>query len=258
MKARKRFGQHFLHDEHVINRIIAGMAVTDTDHVVEIGPGHGALTEHLVVVNPTLTVIEIDRDLTPLLAARFPSINIIHADVLRVDLAQALDPQRRWRFVGNLPYNISSPLLLKLAEFQRQQPGTFVDGFFMLQREMAERVAAQPGTKAWGRLSVMMQVQFDIQHWFDVGPESFDPPPRVWSSVIRICPHAEPLVTDTQVLRNLDKVVRAAFAGRRKTLSNSLRQLPLDWDSCEQSGNVRADDVPLSGYLELAQQLGTE
>ncbi len=249
MRARKRFGQHFLSDEAVLQQIERVVGLRPTDRVLEIGPGHGALTDLLIHAPQVYKAVEIDRDLVPLLRARHPTLVVINADVLTVNFAEVLDPGEPWRVIGNLPYNISSPLLNVLTEFVRACPDRIADMHFMLQREMAERLAAQPGTKAWGRLSVMVQLQFNVELLFDVAPESFTPPPRVWSSVIRMLPRN--LIPEQIDVAVLDKVVRMAFSGRRKRLSNSLRALDIDWQHSALDPGLRADNVTAQEFLGL-------
>lgn len=250
MRARKRFGQHFLTDAGVLQAIAAAVALQADDPVLEIGPGQGALTEVLAPGVARYVAVEIDRDLVPLLKVGFPQLEVVNADILRVDLAELLDAAQPWRVVGNLPYNISSPLLIKLTDFARQYPGRLKDLHFMLQREMADRLLAQHGSKAWGRLSVMAQLQFDVEHILDVAPESFAPPPKVWSSVIRLLPRSRPVPeVDVAVL---DRVLRFAFAGRRKRLSNSLKPLGLDWSALALDPGLRADNVSLEDYVAIA------
>jgi 16S rRNA (adenine1518-N6/adenine1519-N6)-dimethyltransferase len=249
MRARKRFGQHFLTDEAILQQMERVIGLRAADRVLEIGAGHGALTDLLIGAPSVYKAVEIDRDLVPLLRARHPSLEVINADILRVDLADVMDAGEPWRVIGNLPYNISSPLLSVLTEFTRQYPQRVADMHFMLQREMAERLAAQPGTKAWGRLSVMVQLQFDVELLFDVAPQSFNPPPRVWSSVIRMLPRNQiPAEVDVAVL---DQIVRMAFAGRRKRLSNSLKALDIDWNHSTLDPGLRADNVTALEYLSL-------
>ena len=232
------------------------MQLRATDHLLEIGPGRGALTDHLVNSTKTFKAIEIDRDLVPLLRARFPQLEVINADVLSVEFAPLLDPEGT-RLVGNLPYNISSPLLLKIATHMREHAGTIRDGHFMLQREMAQRMAAVPGTKAWGRLSVMLQVSAEVFHLFDVAPESFSPPPKVWSSVVRILPKPVPMIERPAQIAALDRLLKLAFSGRRKRLSNSLKSLNLDWQMTGIDSGLRADDVTLEEFVKLAQILSS-
>ena len=249
MRARKRFGQHFLSDEAVLQQIERVVGLRAADRVLEIGPGHGALTDLLIHEPRVYKAVEIDRDLVPLLRARHPSLAVINADILKVNFADVLDAGEPWRVIGNLPYNISSPLLGAMTEFVRSYPDRVADMHFMLQREMAERLAAQPGTKAWGRLSVMVQLQFKVEFLFDVAPQSFTPPPRVWSSVIRLLPRN--LIPDDIDVALLDRVVRMAFSGRRKRLSNSLRELDIDWQHSALDPGLRADNVSAQEFLDL-------
>jgi 16S rRNA (adenine1518-N6/adenine1519-N6)-dimethyltransferase len=253
VKARKRFGQHFLSDDGVLDRIVRALRPNPADLLLEIGPGQGALTAYLAreVCVPDApgryVAVEIDRDLVPLLRTRFPALELVNADILRVDLA-ALFGAGSWRVVGNLPYNISTPLLVLLLEHLPQ----IRDMHFMLQREVAERLAATPGTKAWGRLTVLMQYHCTVEHLFDVAPDSFTPPPRVWSAVIRIVPRAHKPPVDTAAL---DSVLRHAFAQRRKRLSNALQSLQIDWTACAVDPGKRADAVTVEEYLALARAL---
>ena len=254
MKARKRFGQHFLTDQSVLSRIGSACQIGTNDVVFEIGPGHGALTEHLIAAEPKRYIaVEIDRDLVPSLRAKFPQVEVINQDILRVDLATLTgELGTDLRVVGNLPYNISTPLLLKLAHWSRSNPGKLRDGVFMVQRELGERLAAQPGSKSWGRLSVMTQLSFQIEYLFDVSPESFAPPPRVWSSIIRLIPGQTWAHLTPQQIDAVDRVCRFSFAGRRKKLSNSLKPLEIDWSQETIDPMVRADDVSIEEFVSLA------
>lgn len=222
-RARKRFGQHFLRDDHVIDRIVGLVGPVAGDRIIEIGPGEGVITVPLVDSGADVVAIEIDRDLAAALRRRFAdrsNFRLIEADVLRVDFA-TLEPAAcaPWRVVGNLPYNISTPLLERLLDAAAR----FSDMTLMLQREVAERLAAAPGSRDYGRLSVMAARRARIEHGFGVGPDSFSPPPKVDSAVIRVFPLA-PAATDTMFERRLGELVRDAFSGRRKTIANSLRR----------------------------------
>ena len=256
MRARKRFGQHFLTDQGVLQNIVRVVGVTPGDHLLEIGPGHGALTDLLAETPALYRAVEIDRDLAPLLQARHPRLDIIVDDILRVDLQDVLDGDVPWRLLGNLPYNISSPLLAGLTSFVEAHPGQVADMHFMLQREMAERLSALPGTKAWGRLSVMVQLRFEVEHVFDVGPDAFKPPPKVWSSIVRLIPHPKPDAEIDVVV--LDRILRLAFSGRRKRLSNSLKSLELDWSAIDLDPGLRADNVAGHEYVMLARQVANQ
>jgi 16S rRNA (adenine1518-N6/adenine1519-N6)-dimethyltransferase len=220
-RPRKRFGQHFLHDPAVIERIAAAIAPVSGDALVEIGPGRGALTRRLLESDcGTLDAVEIDRDLAALLRREFggDSRFALHeADALRVDFsALARQRGRPLRIVGNLPYNISTPLLFHLLESVRQVQDLHV----MLQREVIARMAAQPGDAAYGRLTVMLSPWVEVERLFDVGPGAFQPPPQVWSAVARLTVRAGPAFA---INAAFPAVVAAAFSHRRKTLRNALR-----------------------------------
>jgi len=219
IRTRKRFGQHFLHDPAVLQRIARAVNPLPGEHLLEIGPGTGALTAHLLAALPQLDAIEIDRDLSESLRARWPQLTLHVADALEFDYA-ALARARGGplRVVGNLPYNISTPLLFRLLD----QVEHIVDLHVMLQREVIDRMAAAPGSKDYGRLTVMLAPRLQIEKLFDVGPGAFTPPPRVWSAVarLRVLP-----VPRFPVPPAFARVVSAAFAQRRKTLRNCLRQL---------------------------------
>lgn len=222
-KARKRFGQNFLHDAGVIRRVVGCIAPRPNQHLVEIGPGRGALTRELLATLGRLEAVELDRDLIgPLQAscAQLGELRVHSGDALRFDFCQLAQPGERLRLVGNLPYNISTPLLFHLLE----QSYCIDDMHFMLQKEVVARMAAEPGGKDYGRLSVMLQIQCEVFPLFDIGPAAFSPPPKVTSSLVRLRPLREPRfnIADPQVFAHL---VNEAFSHRRKTLRNSLRDL---------------------------------
>ena len=256
MKPRKRFGQHFLSDHGVLDQIVRAVRPRPCERLLEIGPGEGALTEYLAreVCTPDASgryvAVEIDRDLVPFLKARFAGVELVNADILRVDLSKLLE-SGDWRVVGNLPYNISTPLLVLLLEHLPN----IRDMHFMLQREVAERLAAEPGTKAWGRLTVLMQYHCVVDNLFDVPPESFTPPPKVWSAVVRIRPRIDKPEVNA---RALDTVLRHAFSQRRKRLSNALQSLVIDWSACGVDPGKRADAISVAEYLALAHALALE
>ena len=217
---RKRFGQHFLHDPAVLERIVQVIDPRPGDRLVEIGPGRGALTERLLARTGALDAVEIDRDLAGLLRERFPQRLTLHqADALKFDFA-ALAAARGGplRVIGNLPYNISTPLLFHLLA----TIGHLTDLHVMLQKEVVERMAAAPGTEHYGRLGVMLAPHVDVHWLFDVGPGAFQPPPRVWSAVARLVVLPRPRF---ELPEAYARVVAAAFSQRRKTLRNSLRAL---------------------------------
>jgi 16S rRNA (adenine1518-N6/adenine1519-N6)-dimethyltransferase len=245
LRARKRFGQHFLTDANVLARIVAAVNVKETEKLLEIGPGHGALTQLLYPHAGTFAAVEIDRDLIAMLRARFPDLTLINADILSVDMTSVL-AGGHWRLVGNLPYNISSPLLLKLFAHLP----LIKDMHFMFQRELSQRLAAVPGTKDWGRLSVLTQYHCQVQPLFDVAPEAFNPPPKVHSQVIRLVPRADKPVVDEEVLR---RVLRTAFSSRRKRLSNGLKLFALDWDQLPVTPDQRPDMLSVEDYVMIAQ-----
>jgi len=217
---RKRFGQHFLHDQSVIERIAATVAPQPGDTLVEIGPGEGALTGALLARIPHMLAVELDRDLVPRLQARFGDALEVHqADALRFDFA-ALAPPEGLRVTGNLPYNISTPLIFHLLDSAAQ----IRDMTFLLQLEVVERLAAKPGSKQYGRLSVMVQYRCRVDALFRVGPGAFTPPPKVDSAVVRLQPYpAPPHAAQDETL--FAKVVAQAFAQRRKTLGRALRDM---------------------------------
>ena len=223
MRARKRFGQHFLHDPAVIARIVDAIAPRSADVLVEIGPGRGALTDSLMHQVERLEVIEIDRDLAAELRGRYagrPALHIHEGDALAFDFA-ALAQQRgqRLRVVGNLPYNISTPLLFHLLDAGE----AIIDMHFMLQKEVVDRIVAAPGSRQYGRLGVMLAPRVQPTKLLDIGPGAFQPPPRVWSALVRLEMRAEApgWATSPQYAA----VVAAAFGQRRKTLRNALAGL---------------------------------
>ena len=250
-QARKRFGQNFLHDQALIERIIAHINPSSDDHVVEVGPGLGAITFPLLDRLQRLNVIEIDRDLVARLQRKnLPNLIIHESDVLKVDWQQLADG-RSIRVVGNLPYNIGTPLLLNLLD----QRAHVQDIHAMLQKEVVDRLSANSGTRAFGRLSVMMQSCFEIEPLLDVPPESFNPPPKVQSAVVRLVPRAD--APDAQTIVRLSDATRLAFANKRKTLRNNLKSIL----SVEQLQNAdldpqaRAETLSLDQFLLLAKML---
>lgn len=251
--ARKRFGQHFLVDPGVIDQIIELIAPKPTDHLIEIGPGRGALTAPLLERGPQLTVIEIDRDLGAIINSKFdhhPRLKIHIEDALNVDFPTIIGPARV-RVVGNLPYNISTPLILKLMD----QPELIENMTFMLQKEVVERLAAVPGTKDYGRLSVMVQSQGQVEPFFDVPPHAFSPAPKVTSKIVRITPQSPQL--SVAGLGQLESCVRIAFGQRRKTIKNTLGK-SVSHDILEVCGiglKQRPEEIGVSAYVRLAQLL---
>ena len=250
-KARKRFGQNFLIDGSIIARIVSAIAPKPGELVLEIGPGQEALTGPLMASGAEVKVVEIDRDLAAQLRLRHPDLAVINEDALKVDFT-ALADGRPYRLVGNLPYNISTPLLFHLLD-QDQPPA---DMHFMLQAEVVDRMNAGPGSKAYGRLSLMCQVHAEVVPLFGVPPEAFDPRPKVDSAIVRLVPRPEPLVP-AELLEPFDTLVRQAFSLRRKTLRNSLRKL-LPAAALEAAGvdpSARPEQVDLEGFRRLASAL---
>ena len=222
-KARKRFGQNFLHDHNIIHSIIAHVQARENQHWVEIGPGQGALTAPLLAKNVQLDVVELDRDLVELLQRKFSQqtrFTIHSADALNFDFAALAQDGEKLHVIGNLPYNISTPLLFHLLESSH----CIADMHFMLQKEVVDRICAEPGSKQYGRLSVMMQYFCQPEWLFDVPPESFDPVPKVMSAIIRLIPHPQPPVAIAS-MNCFSQLVTAAFSQRRKTIRNSLSLL---------------------------------
>jgi 16S rRNA (adenine1518-N6/adenine1519-N6)-dimethyltransferase len=249
-QARKRFGQHFLTDAAIIDQIVQAIAPAKGDTMVEIGPGLAAMTQPLVERLGQLQVIELDRDLAKRLR-QHPQLHVTESDVLKVDfsaLAHSLHTQAL-RVVGNLPYNISTPILFHLLE----HVAVVKDQHFMLQKEVVERMVAQPSTANYGRLSVMLQWRYEMEMVLLVGPQAFDPPPRVDSAVVRMVPWAQPVALSAQLLSEL---VQVAFSQRRKLLRHTLGK----WlDSKAFAGGFdvqrRAEEVPVAEYVALAQAL---
>lgn len=255
MRPRKRFGQHFLHERATVARIVAALAPRPGERIVEIGPGEGALTGSLLAAAGRLEVVELDRDLAAALRARadWPGELVVHeGDALVFDFA-ALAGTGRLRLVGNLPYNISTPLLFHLLA----QRAAIADMHFMLQREVVDRLAAAPGTKAYGRLTVMVAAYCTAEPLFRVGPGAFRPPPAVESALVRLTPRAEPAVPPEHAAR-FAELVRLAFGARRKTLRNALRGR-IDAPAIEAAGidpGARADSLPVTAFARLAALVG--
>lgn len=251
---RKRFGQNFLRDAGVIAAIVDAIHPQADQHLVEIGPGQGALTRALLPRCRRLDVLEIDRDLVAQLQRSMgdePRLHIHSADALQFPLC-SLDHDARLRVVGNLPYNISTPLLFKLFE----QSACIEDMYFMLQKEVVDRLVAAPGDAAYGRLSVMAHYYAQAESLFDVHPDSFHPPPKVTSSVFRLVPHRQAPVTLNHP-DDLGRVVAKAFSQRRKTLHNALKGL-LDDAAIVAAGidpGARAETLSLQDYARLANRL---
>ncbi len=249
---RKRFGQNFLTDQNVLDEIIRAIAPAADDLMVEIGPGQGAMTSLLLQALKVLHAVELDRDLVTMLQKKFSTDRlIIHSgDALQFDFASLIPAGRKLRIVGNLPYNISSPLLFHLAQFV----GQVHDQHFMLQKEVVERMVAEPGSKEYGRLSVMLQWRYQMELLFIVPPEAFDPPPRVESAIVRMIPIPSPLACEQ---RKLEQVVTKAFSQRRKVIRNCLSGMFTEAQLVEAGidPQSRPETVGLEAYVRLARLL---
>ncbi|MFM2005724.1 MAG: hypothetical protein RLZZ09_1379 [Pseudomonadota bacterium] len=250
---RKRFGQNFLRDDTVVHRIVAAVNPRAGDHLVEIGPGEGAMTAAFLKSGIPLDAVEIDRDLATVLKRRFensPQFNLHQADALKFDF-HTLTHGEKLRIVGNLPYNISTPLLFHLFA----HTGMIVDMHFMLQKEVIDRLCAEAGDPDYGRLGIMAQYYCRAEKLFEVYPESFYPPPKVTSAIVRLIPHAAPPVEASPAA--LGKVVTTAFSQRRKTLRNALKSLfdEAELMDAEIDPAARAETLNLEQYARLAQRL---
>jgi 16S rRNA (adenine1518-N6/adenine1519-N6)-dimethyltransferase len=245
---RKRFGQNFLTDQNVLSEIIRVIAPTADDAMVEIGPGQGAMTALLLAHLSRLHVVELDRDLVAMLQKKFSTDKlIIHSgDALQFDFGALKPAQGKLRIVGNLPYNISSPLLFHLAQYAQQVE----DQHFMLQKEVVQRMVAPPGGKDYGRLSVMLQWRYQMEMLFIVPPSAFDPPPKVDSAIVRMRPIASPLACEQA---RLEQVVTQAFSQRRKVIRNSLSGLFTEQQliAAGIDPQARPETVSLEQYVAL-------
>ncbi len=252
-QAKKRFGQHFLHDSNVIERILCALDPQPDETIVEIGPGLGALTLPLIARVPKLTVVELDRDVIPHLKAACGSdahkLTIVEADALTVDYRALAPTGSKLRLVGNLPYNISTPLLFHLLE----QADGVQDMHFMLQKEVVDRMCAAPDDNHYGRLTVALAARAECHQLFRVGPESFDPPPKVESAIVRITPRRARFAMPD--LAAFDRLLAIAFSQRRKTLGNALKTI-LDVDAIRAAGvdpTARAETLPPEAFGRLTE-----
>jgi len=257
-RARKRFGQNFLHDTRVIERIVTAVHPRPGDRIVEIGPGKGALTQPLLKACGRIDVIELDRDLPPLLQTHCQGAGelLIHnQDALKFDFSNLQHDADKLRIVGNLPYNISTPLIFHLLTYN----SIIYDMHFMLQKEVVERLTAKPGSKAYGRLGIMVQYHCQTDYLFTVKPGSFTPVPKVDSAIVRLTPWPEPPVS-VRDYNDFSMIVRSSFATRRKTLRNNLKGIidakvieTLDIDPSR-----RAETLTLKELAQLANQLTSQ
>jgi len=254
-RARKRFGQNFLHDPGIVDKIVRAVAPGEDDHLVEIGPGQGAITEHLLAMAGRLDAIELDRYLVRILGQKYGDRKGFHlhsADALKFDFCSLTANGGKLRIVGNLPYNISTPLLFHLLE----KASCLEDMHFMLQKEVVERMVAGPGSKTYGRLSVMLQARCQVRMLFTIGPGAFQPAPKVDSAFVRLIPREKPPID----INNPDvfaQVVSRAFSQRRKTLGNTLKTLmpPKMILECGIDPVVRAEQLSVEDFIRLSNAL---
>jgi 16S rRNA (adenine1518-N6/adenine1519-N6)-dimethyltransferase len=254
-RPRKRFGQHFLHDPGILQRLVHSIAPQAGEHLVEIGPGQGALTCLLLPVVGEMDAVELDRDLISILSANCADLGKLHihsADALKFDFSPLASDGRLLRIVGNLPYNISTPLIFHLLE----QAAVIQDMTFMLQQEVVKRMAAQPGGGVYGRLSIMVQYRCQVEDLFNVPPEAFRPPPKVHSSVVRLTPY-KTLPNPARNENLLLQIVSQAFSQRRKTIRNSLKK----WFTADElqalniDPGLRPENLEVADYVRLSNSL---
>jgi 16S rRNA (adenine1518-N6/adenine1519-N6)-dimethyltransferase len=257
-KARKRFGQNFLHDANIINKIVLAINPKEGQNLVEIGPGMGAITGPVLEVTGALNVVEIDRDLIPRLRTQFfnyPNFKVYEGDALQYDFTQLIDKETDnpapLRIIGNLPYNISTPLIFHLLSYTKEH--LVHDMHFMLQKEVVQRLAAAPGTSDYGRLSIMAQYWCRVEPLFIVGPGAFNPPPKVDSAIVRLVPHDD-LPFPTKSVPTFQNVVRQAFNMRRKTLRNTLKSMITaeNIESLDIDAGLRPERLSLEEYVKIA------
>lgn len=255
---RKYFGQHFLCDKAIIQRIIASFAPKSEEHLIEIGPGQGALTVPILKQVKHLEAVELDRDLIPVLQERARNsgeLVVYSADALKFDFASVKKDDRLLRVFGNLPYNISTPLIFHLLGYS----SIISDMLFMLQKEVAARLAAKAGTEHYGRLSVMAQYQCQVDLLFDVPADAFYPPPQVTSSIVRLIPYREyPCRANDYEL--FASIVKQAFGQRRKTLRNSLKEMINDnvWAYIQIHSNLRPENLTVKNFVEISNAAGVK
>jgi len=259
-QARKRFGQNFLQDQNIIRNILLSINPKADDNIAEIGPGLGAITEHLLkATNGHLNVVEIDRDLVQVLKTQFfnyPDLNIHQGDALKFDFSQLVasdqSDTQKLRIVGNLPYNISTPLIFHLLSFT----GKVKDMHFMLQKEVVDRMAAGPGDSNYGRLGIMVQYHCQVESLFKVPPTAFDPQPKVDSAIVRLTPYDKPPIPALDH-KQLSSVVTTAFNQRRKTIRNNLKKL-ISTEQLETLGidpGLRPEKLTLQNFVAISDTL---
>ncbi|MBL4647646.1 MAG: 16S rRNA (adenine(1518)-N(6)/adenine(1519)-N(6))-dimethyltransferase RsmA [Gammaproteobacteria bacterium] len=255
--AKKRLGQHFLNDSAIIHQIVAAIHPKAQQHVVEIGPGLGALTTRLLPLVTQFDAIELDRGVIPYLqqqVSNYPHFTLHHHDALTFDYASLLKDQQPLRLVGNLPYNIATELLFRLFNYKQH----ITDMHFMVQKEVAQRLTAQAGNKLYGRLSIMAQMHCQISSLFDISPHAFQPPPKVNSSMIRLTPLcAPPYRIDDAAL--FDSIIKTAFSQRRKTIRNSLKKIVTieQLSSVDINPQYRAEQLTIADYVKIYDILKT-
>lgn len=253
---RKRFGQHFLHDKYIIHKIVDAIAPHPNDNLIEIGPGLGALTCIMLPHVKRMTAIELDYDLIPKLQEKCKSLGnlvLYQEDALKVDFAKLSDSPASLRIFGNLPYNISTPLIFHLLHYIEY----IKDMHFMLQKEVVERMAAQVGSKAYGRLSIMLQYYCDVELLFYVSHAAFTPPPQVESAVVRLIPKRRKQIIENPIL--FAEIVKEAFNHRRKTLRNVLKQWleAQDWQNVEVNSSQRPEQLNVEDFIKIANWINT-
>lgn len=255
MHPRKRFGQNFLQDQNIIRKIVAAINPKSKDHIVEIGPGLGALTKQVLPLAQKMDAIELDKDLIPELEQNCKSLgelNIHQADALSFDFSSLITNNHKIRVIGNLPYNISTPLLFHLLDYIDQ----IEDMHFMLQKEVVDRLAAPPNTKTYGRLSIMLQYACNVEALFKVPPTAFYPIPKVDSAIVRLIPKTKKNIV-AKNLDHLEKIVKLAFGQRRKTIQNSLK--PLITTEQLQAINIdpqlRAENLTVDEFVNISNLL---
>lgn len=255
--ARKRFGQNFLNNPHYIEKMLSAISPGEGESIIEIGPGLGALTAPLLNAGSRLATIEIDRDLAAALQENFSgssNFSLVNQDALKVDFTTLVAPGTQTRVVGNLPYNISTPLIFHLLK----QSSCISEMYFLLQREVVDRLAAAPGSKSYGKLGIMAQYQCDVTPLFDIPPEAFTPQPKVVSSYVKLCPRPYPQQAENIEL--LGKVVSTAFQQRRKTLRNALKTLmmPDQFDSLGIDPSQRPETLSINDYILITNALAAD
>jgi 16S rRNA (adenine1518-N6/adenine1519-N6)-dimethyltransferase len=254
-RARKRFGQNFLTDTSIIEKIVKAISAKQSDKIIEIGPGQGALTELLLTSDAELHAIEIDRDLAAFLREKYANISHFHLheeDVLKVDFSSLLSAEQPARIIGNLPYNISTPLIFHLLKYL----AGVKDMLFMLQLEVVERMAAVPGSKSYGRLSIMVQYYCQVEKLFNVPSSAFSPAPKVESAIVKLTPLKQ-TANELESPEQLTNLLRQAFAQRRKTLRNNLSSL-ISAEELENLGinpGLRPENLSLDDYVKICKHL---